>query len=269
MSLAMAIRHANPKSRLVGIDIRDDHRTIARDKNIFDEVHSTWVDESFDVTILAIPAAAAVRTMTMAAKVGSIVMDVCSIKRPLCREARALGISDRFAPSHPMAGLAAEGPAEAIADLFVNQSWILLENHEACQWVAPLITSLGANVVWLPNEDDHDEAMAAVSHGIHVTSLSAMLAYDEVQKASAVPIARVTGPGFRDITRLADSPSEFWVDTLCANGQAVSNQIQRIIEKLCNFQKAIDTRDTAGLKALLEEARIARTVWKSSREKNC
>lgn len=268
MSLALALRAAYPQMRLVGVDIRADHRAIAQSRNTFDVVLSALPAESFPLLVLAIPPRAAAQLMGEAGQHARFVMDVCSIKLPLCAAATEAGMADQFAPSHPMAGIAAEGPTQATADLFLNHPWILFRAWPACTRLEPLVRAVGARVVWLADAASHDVAMAAVSHGIHVTSLSAMLAYEETQQTSGATLANITGPGFRDITRLADSPSEFWTDTLLLNATAVTAQIDAVIAALQRFRGALTSADEDQLRGLLDEARQARWRWRTRHDES-
>ncbi len=269
VSFAMSLKRAFPEMRLVGVDVNAMHRTLAQEKGVFDHLAPQFPEEeeTFHLGILAVPPSVAEELLLDLAQRCDVVMDVCSIKGPLCQRAEDLGLGERFAPSHPMAGIASEGPKNADGELFRGNPWILLKNWPACKRVEGIVAATGASLVWLEDAKVHDAAMAAVSHGIHVTSLSAMLAYDEARESLAGPapnvaMAKVTGPGFRDITRLADSPSGFWVDTLLANRVAVMEQIQRTQDSLQAFKDALLREDEETLRGLLNAARAARERWR-------
>lgn len=263
-SIAMALKQAFPTVRLFGMDANDTHRSLAENKGVFEQIQNEWPAEPLDLAILAVPAMAAAAFLEQACQRSRWVMDVCSVKGPLCEAAADLELTSQFAPTHPMAGLASEGPLQATAELFVGQPWLMIQGYPVCMVVAPMIETIGARIIWLENDSVHDEAMAVVSHTIHLTSLSAMLAYETAADELNFPLATLTGPGFRDITRLAESPSGFWIDTLLSNRVAILQQIERTKMALDAFGQTLATQDREGLKTLLDAARCARTAWKET-----
>lgn len=268
-SFALALSQVRPDIRWTGIEPDAAHRERAAEVAPFAEMAGA-IDAlpdtvHFDLAVLASPLNAACASLGPTAAVADTVMDLCSAKVPICQAAAELGLQARFAPTHPMAGIAAQGPGSARADLFVGQSWLVLRGWPALERVTPLLSALGANVIELEHASHHDEAMAVVSHAIHLTSLSAMLAFEDAQQASDARWAALTGPGFRDITRLAGSPTGFWVDVFTANSVAVRAQLARVVERLEAFDHALEQADEAALAHLLDEARSARERWSSDR----
>jgi len=261
-SLALAWRKADAASKIDGLDIDEGHRLSAIAMGAFAQTWSTWPNCHYDVVVLATPVDTACAHLVVAAEVGTVVMDVCSVKQPICNVAMEAGLGARYAPTHPMSGLASGGPLFARADLFVDRPFIVLQNFPSVTSVLPLIVATGARLEWLPSATVHDQAMASVSHVVHLASLAVMNAYQNASNAHSAHWHRLTGPGFRDVTRLSASPSDFWVSTLQANAAAVVPQIDRVIDSLCAFRSALAADDTVALRAQLDKARHSFEAWR-------
>ncbi|MCL6593712.1 MAG: prephenate dehydrogenase/arogenate dehydrogenase family protein [Alicyclobacillus sp.] len=262
-SLALAVRRAWPGIRIAGVEAHPDHRQSILARAAVDQV---WPDlhavtEVFDLCVLAVPADAACALLPQAARCARWVMDICSVKAPLTAAATAAGLTERFAPTHPMAGLASAGPDAAQAKLFQGRSWILLSNWPACAAVEPLVRSVGAQVRWLASADEHDQAMAAVSHGVHLISCAAAHVYGRLAGERAAAWAGLAGPGFRDITRLAAAPPGFWVSTLLHNRAAVLPYLQAASRTLDELAQALASENTQALTQWLLDAQEVRTAW--------
>ncbi|WP_026962014.1 prephenate dehydrogenase [Alicyclobacillus herbarius] len=290
-SIAMAWRKVEANARIVGVETNPDHRAQARSlilpqnelnssgdgaqraetaagQRVFDDVLDALPEDTFDVGVLAVPVQAACHLLADVADRAHWVFDVCSVKQPLITRATELNLQERFAPTHPMAGAAAGGPLAARGDLFVGASWLVIAGWPACQRVETMFRAMGAYVVEVASAQEHDRAMAAVSHGVHVASLAVMTAYAQAiteSHAQSNVWGQLTGPGFRDVTRLAASPSSFWVSTLLANREAVTAHIERIRGALGDFAQALMQNDAEEVARLLETARLHHEQWQTVR----
>jgi prephenate dehydrogenase len=267
-SLALALHRARPGLVVHGVERSEVHRAQALATGAFAEVFPALPepDEAerggrYELGILAVPVDAACALLPATARLADVVMDICSVKRPVVEAAEDAGLKAVFAPTHPMAGTADSGPAHARADLFEGRTWIVLDGWPACEAVAPWLERTGARMVHLPSADDHDAAMASVSHGVHLASLSAMLAYRRTAGGRAGDWALLAGPGFRDVTRLSRSAPDFWVPTLTANRDHVTLYLRALAEELNAFARALDEADGDALHQRLTEARMARLAW--------
>lgn len=263
-SLAMAWKKALPSIRICGVDVSEAHRTHVMNTGVFESVHATLPAASFDLVVLATPVDVACSKLPRVCTHATWVMDVCSVKHPLTQTALLGGHALRFAPTHPMAGNASEGPFQATPDLFVGRPWIFISGWPACDVVKPLLEVTGAHMVEVPSAEEHDVIMAAVSHGVHVSSLMTMLAFHQLQ-SDGQSWAGFTGPGFQDVTRLSASPSSFWVSTLLANQANVLYALDSLSTQLSRFQTALRENDSTALQQLLDEAREAHSQWKGAR----
>jgi prephenate dehydrogenase len=266
-SIAAAVRRAWPWVKVIGVETDDGHRRQAEARHVFDAIHRSLDDapnHRYGIAVLAVPVHAAAGLLPAVARMARVVMDVCSVKQPICEAAVRHGLRSVFAPTHPMAGRAAGGPAHADAALFEGCAWLVLAEFPACETVLPLIRATGAVCRVVPGAREHDEAMAAVSHGVHLASLSVMLAYEEALGTAKGNWAAWTGPGFRDVTRLSGSPPGFWPETLRSNREAVLTHLDRLIAILGKWRKTLATDDANGLLSMLQEAQAAHERWERS-----
>lgn len=266
-SLALALTGRKTKYVLYGADVNPEHIALASQTEAFRQVFDAKAipDVHFDVVFLAVPVRAACTYLEWALGLGSVVVDICSVKTPICEAARKSEDWERFAPTHPMAGKAVEGPSGADASLFSGQPWLYIRGWPAVEHILPLISDTGAIPIGIDTAGLHDHAMAMVSHSIHLISLSAMNAYGRVARTSDFPLAGLSGPAFRDITRLSSSPVGFWVETLMENRTEIIEHLDKVADAIMNFREALELQDEASLASLLEEAQKHHSDWRGGR----
>ncbi len=154
-----------------------------------------------------------------------VITDVGSVKRPICAEARRLGLRG-FVGGHPMAGTEGSGFAASSADLFRGRTWVLVHAPAAgaqTRAVARLARALGARVKRM-DAAAHDRAVAFVSHLPQLVSWALMEAARRDGLASRH--LDVAGPGFADMTRLAGSPRALWREILAENAGEVDRALR-------------------------------------------
>ncbi|MBF8377460.1 prephenate dehydrogenase/arogenate dehydrogenase family protein [Alicyclobacillus mali] len=215
----------------------------------------------YDLAVLAVPVDAAVQMLPRVRGKATRVMDVCSVKRPIVQAMDRVLTGSRGVPSHPMAGKAQAGPLAAEESLFEKRPWLFLETHRPPEEVLHLVERVGARTVWVPDAEAHDRRMAEVSHGIHLASQCAILAAESAPDA----LAEMAGPAFWDVTRLASSPSEFWIQTLAANRDHVISWLRRFEAAAQAFRATLEREDEAELNMLLDEARRRRKRAEAAR----
>jgi prephenate dehydrogenase len=159
-----------------------------------------------------------------AARKDAVLTDVTSVKGPICRLAARARIL-RFVGGHPLAGSEGSGFGAGRADLFSGKAWVLSplgRDPEPTRRVAAMVRALGARPVILSAEE-HDRAVAFLSH------LPQLVAWALLRTARGDPGARralhLSGPGFKDMTRLASSPRGLWKDILDGNREEVDRAL--------------------------------------------
>jgi prephenate dehydrogenase len=183
----------------------------------------------------------------------AIVTDVASVKLAPLTELRARGADvSRYIGSHPLAGRERGGPLSGRADLFIGRPWVVAAHDEISYQRATaiddLILDLGATLVEMSPED-HDNAVALVSHVPQVVStLMARRLADA--PGSALNLA---GGGVRDVTRVAASDPELWVQILGANPAPVREILLALRDDLDRFIGALADPTAPGARRQVAE----------------
>ncbi|WP_255579774.1 prephenate dehydrogenase [Cryobacterium sp. PAMC25264] len=183
----------------------------------------------------------------------AIVTDVASVKLAPLTELRDRGADvSRYIGSHPLAGRERGGPLAGRADLFIGRPWVVAA-HDAISYqrataIDDLILDLGATLVEMSPED-HDNAVALVSHVPQVVStLMARRLTDA--PGSALNLA---GGGVRDVTRVAASDPELWVQILGANPAPVRQILLALRDDLDRFIDALADPSAPGARRQVAE----------------
>ena len=282
-SFAAAVRAAYPDTRVLAVDI--DERTLAEavergwatDGALPDDpAFERFVGDGCDLVVLATPVGAAERYFEDLARwdYRGIVTDTASTKARITALAeRVLPHPENFVPGHPMAGSEVNGIEGARPDLFKGAHWILCPDADTPAEHFPrlheLVTSIGARVIALPRED-HDEAVAVVSHVPHIMASSLMqLASRHADDQQA--LMRLAAGGFKDSTRIAAGSPELWCGIAFDNKDALSDGLDEIQGIIGAFADALASDDRASLTTLLADAAAARralpAAWVPSTER--
>ncbi|MBZ5544630.1 MAG: prephenate dehydrogenase/arogenate dehydrogenase family protein [Acidobacteriia bacterium] len=193
-----------------------------------------------DLIILATPVGAILDLLPqlkVAASPRALVTDVGSTKRLICQRAREIfGDEPLFLGGHPLAGKERSGLENASAALFEDARYVLtplLPNHlgdERVQAFSALVEKLGAKP-FVTEASTHDRAMAFLSHlpQLVSTGLAGMIAEQGAEDFLPLELA---ASGFRDVTRLAESPYNLWRDICLTNIENIQSALESLIEKL-------------------------------------
>ncbi len=173
----------------------------------------------------------------------AVVVDIASVKAGILAKLRRLpgvttaGLS-RYVGTHPMAGSERSGPVAARAELFSSTPWVLCPSEESSAAAIKVAHSLAidlGSVVFRFTPDDHDEAVALVSH---LPQIMASLVASRLQDSPAHALS-LAGNGLRDVTRIAASNPAMWVQILGANAaklveimRGVRADVNRLISTL-------------------------------------
>jgi prephenate dehydrogenase len=189
----------------------------------------------------------------LAAFPDAIVTDVASVKLAPLTELRARGADvSRYIGSHPLAGRERGGPLAGRADLFIGRPWVVAAHddisYQRATAIDDLILDLGATLVEM-TPAEHDNAVALVSHVPQVVStLMARRLTDA--PGSALNLA---GGGVRDVTRVAASDPELWVQILGANPAPVREILLALRDDLDRFIGALDDPSAPGARRQVAE----------------
>ena len=173
----------------------------------------------------------------------AVVTDLASVKAPPAKQLadRLPSDASRYVGGHPMAGSERSGPLAASADLFDGRAWAVTPHpasgRDAVAVVEELAQVCGAYPIRLA-PDQHDDAVALVSHLPHVASSVVAGLLTEAPEQHL----ELAGQGLRDVTRVAAGDPALWTQILSANARPVSKLLQqaatRLIELAGRLEKA-------------------------------
>lgn len=204
-----------------------------------------------DLVILATPVAAILHLLPIlqpAISSLALVTDVGSTKRLICERAsqvfRGAGL---FLGGHPMAGKERSGLEQADPSLFRTTRYALTPltpddiADARVKAFAGLLAEMGA-LAFITEAGAHDRAVAFLSHVPQLvsTGLASLIAEQSVQEFLPLELA---GPGFRDVTRLAESPYPLWRDICLTNRENIQSALASLIQKLEDMQTHLNDRE--------------------------
>lgn len=192
-------------------------------------------------------------------KEGMIIMDVGSVKVTITEEAREQSIYEtkaEFLGCHPIAGSEKTGIENAFSNMFKDAPCIItptdLNSAQVIEKGKEFWSLLGANVIILKPRE-HDLYVGFLSHLSHiVASAFIKTAYEKIKDDDL--INDIHGPSFRELTRIAGSPSVMWKNILLENRNNVVLSIESLLEQLNEFKKILLKKDEKNLEKFLAEA---------------
>lgn len=244
-SFALALKRCGAVARVSGWDASARALDEALTRGVIDETDDSFVKGEIspaDLIYLAMPVFEIIRFLRECGsfvKEGAIITDAGSTKAEICRAAREHLPSGRhFVGGHPIAGSQHAGVAHAHAELFESAPYVLIKDKEqgggdALLAVKELVEQTGARVE-LMEAEAHDRAMAFVSHLPQLASNA--LATTVTGQSNAGELERLSGSGYRDMTRLARSHWSIWLDILKTNDANIADALDLLIEKLVSVR---------------------------------
>ncbi len=282
-SLSAALKKTYPDIIVFGVDVDSRTRVTALDRHWVDEVSGPadpafedFIRERCDLVILATPVAAVDDYFQKIAEWGydGVLTDTISTKAHVLEAAQEyLGNQCDYIPGHPMAGSERNGIDGAREDLFQGINWILCPDAstvpEHFQEMHEFITGLNARVISLHRED-HDRAVAIVSHVPHIVASSLMqLATNHCDENRS--LMRLAAGGFKDSTRIAAGSPQLWCGIAFDNAEALREGLAEMEGIIDEFLDALDQGDRSRFTKILAEAADARrslpAAWVPSTDK--
>ncbi len=216
-----------------------------------------------DLIILATPVGKILDLLPqlkLSASSHALVTDVGSTKRRIAQCAKDLAAGGPlFLGGHPLAGKEHSGFEQADAALFENACYAIVPssaeimNDARVKAFLALVRSLGARP-HITDAASHDLAVAYLSHMPQLLSsgLASMVAEKACEESLPMELA---GSGFRDLTRLAESPYALWRDICLTNTENIRSALDAMIQKLDRIKSYLNTRE---LEYEFEQARKLR-----------
>ena len=185
----------------------------------------------------------------------TLVMDLCGIKREICRRCFPLAAKYgfTFVGGHPMAGSQFSGFKYSRANLFAGQPMVLVPPRfddivllDRCK-VALAPCNFGQFSV--TTAEEHDKMIAFTSQMPHILSNAF------IKSPTASAHKGFSAGSYKDLTRVAWLNPQMWAELFLENKDFTLSELDIYIESLCAYRDALANNDLQLLTALLEEGK--------------
>ncbi len=265
-SLGLALKQLPFVDSVWGYDIKPENSEKALELGAIDQVAMSWEEAGDDCSLLIICApvgfiVSCFREAIPYLSTGTLVTDVGSTKLRITQQIDEIcpqGIY--YVGGHPMVGSEQSGVESARGNLYQDCYYILTPTYntdmDAFQRLHRLLSSIGARVISLDPEQ-HDRAMAIVSHVPHILSLLLMgLTARHTEEMQS--LLHLAAGGFRDMTRIAASNPDLWIDICLDNLDFISDYLHEFAGELVEIVRILKEGDRERLRELFWEANRAR-----------
>jgi len=256
-SFALAVRKIFDNLEIVGYDHNDQHILEALELNLIDRAAEELIEfKDFDLIILAIPVDAIVKTLKELTFVSqkTTIIDFGSTKKKIVDEIPP-EIRENVVPSHPMTGTEKFGPSAAIETLYRGKVIVFCDiersgKHQV-KLARDIFSKLGMKIFYM-DAKEHDLHAAYISHMPHAISYS--LANSVMAQENPKAIIALAGGGFRDMSRIAKSSPNMWVDIFRQNRENILKAIDSFKKELDFCQEILEQKDWDKLYKWMKEA---------------
>ena len=265
-SIGLALRKLPDVGEVIAYDLDPKSRDRAVERGAATLAAGTVADATADADLVFIAAPVGAipdlaREVFVAAKPGAVVTDVGSTKSRLVVDIeKSIPEGVSFIGGHPMAGTEEEGIEAADASILAGCWWILTPTSRvdpaSYQTLHSLLGQIGARVMAL-DADKHDELMAIVSHLPHLTATTLMNLAAERGRDHAGLLSLAAG-GFRDVTRVAASNPDIWLDICEENRDAIASVLEDFAGRIAELGELIRKEKRDDLQKRFLDARTAR-----------
>lgn len=266
-SLALDFKNVLPDCIIYGIDKNETHLIEALAIGIVDQ-KATYKDlYKADLVVLAVPVDVAVNELPKvldSVSDFSVVMDVGSTKKAICKAVDNHPKRRNFLATHPIAGTEFSGPKAAILNLFKNKTNIICEVEKTAsklqEQVLDVFVKIGMRMRYM-NPESHDKHIAYVSHLSHISSF--MLGKTVIEKEkNERDIFDMAGSGFESTVRLAKSSPEMWTPIFKQNKQNVVETLDEYIQNLSMFKQMIVNDDFQSVYNAMKDTNYIKQILK-------
>ena len=256
-SFALAVKELYPDCKITGLDHNDQHCIEALELGLVHRITDDISDiYEMDLIILAIPVNGIISTLKELEHVSetTTIMDLGSTKS-LIVESVPESIRKNFVAAHPMTGTEKFGPTAAFKELYRGKVVVLCnmeESGELQRKVAKEIFSDMGMKIFYMDAKEHDRHAAFISHMPHALSYS--LSNSVMKQENPKAIIALAGGGFRDMSRIAKSSPNMWVDVFRQNKENLTEAIECFKGELAKCEKMVEDEDWESLYRWMEEA---------------
>jgi prephenate dehydrogenase len=245
---------------------------VARAEELIDEASDTPARavHGADLVVIAAPPLAALDLIddlagSLSGELApdTVVTDVVSTKGAIVARAESAGL--RFVGGHPMAGREVGGFDAARAELFSGRPWVVIPAataREGDREQVELLAEACGGVPVVMSPDDHDTAVAAISHLPLVVAAALVEAVAGGEGAAERPdwtiAASLAATGWEGMTRLARGDVAMGTGIAATNAPAIAarlRDLRAVLEAWLVYLDGPSGPDSERIAARLTEAR--------------
>lgn len=266
-SLALALRPHGV--RLVGVDVDEAARRLARDHDVVEQVTASVAEgvQGADLVVLATPVGTILELLEALPPAPYTVLDLGSTKGEICRALSRLPAPISAVGGHPMCGKETAGLTAAEATLYQGKTFVLCRTGRttaaAEALVLSIVAAIGANPLFL-EPVDHDQLVGLVSHLPYFVSALLMAEAAAAAEAEA-NVWPVSASGFRDTTRLAGSDPRMIRDITLTNRAAIVAQLREYQARLSHLLALLEEGSEAELEAWLAARQREHSLYRAEK----
>jgi len=243
LALKKLYKNRGEKLEIVGIDHNDQHCLEALELKIADRITDDINDLlDLDLIILTIPVDGILKVIPELKNISeqTTVIDFGSTKELIVnsipKEIRA-----NFVAAHPMTGTEKFGPTAADRKLYRGKVVVLCDTEDNdpqhLKLAKNIFRELGMKIFYM-GAKEHDRHAAYISHMPHAVSFS--LANAVMSQQNPRSILAMAGGGFKDMSRIAKSSPNMWIDVFKQNKDNLLDAIDSINSELAKFQELVE-----------------------------
>lgn len=264
-SLAHGIKTIS-NAKVDGVVRSSENQKFLQERKVCDQVflNSDSLDyDSYDLVIIGLPVVSAIEFISKFPKYKGLVTDLSSTRVAL--DDTSMARPDlRFVGSHPMCGSEDSGPKAIRERLFEDRLCILVPNQNSnatdTQALDNFWKCLGMNTRVM-SAKEHDEALAYLSHSPHlIAAILTQWAWknETVRNTTNSSPLPITGGGFRDMTRIAGSNPQMWIDVVDTNRTNIRKSLAEFRSELEALEKRLETESDEEMRSFLNQSRLFR-----------
>jgi len=248
-----------------GIDKNPEHVVKALELGVIDkEVDFSEIKDA-SIVIVAVPVDKIAEVTKMALEKVSgdtLVLDVGSVKKEICKELEHHINRKNFVAAHPLAGTEFSGPEAAILDLFDNKVNIICQPEKSNWRILDKALSLFKVLnmrIKMMDPVEHDRHIAYVSHLSHVSSFMLGKTVLEIEKNEEA-IFDMASTGFASTVRLAKSSADTWTPIFMENKENLIKSLEEYIKNLAKFKEYIVTENVEMLNKTMNDTNYIKSI---------
>ena len=263
-SFAKVLKKNGLSSKIVGYDHNKEHQEQALELNLVDKIVDINKLLKCDVIVLCIPVNAIVDFMPVlkGIKKDTTVIDFGSTKK-LIVDNIPKSIKQNYIPAHPMTGTEKFGPLAAIDGLYEDKTIVLCDFEKVEKLhkkrVLKIFKTIDMNIVFM-DSITHDVHACFISHLPHAISFA--LANTVMNHEGPNEIISLAGGGFRDMSRIAKSSPNMWIDIFKQNRDNMLESLKKFNEQMQIIEELIKNDNYDDVIKWIEKANTLHNILK-------